>query len=153
MEILFILVGLAIGAALGWFVAQSRSAATAERARLMEADLAAARIRLAEIENQKSKIENELAAERAAAAEKIAALTDAHTRLKTEFSALSADALRSNNQSFLELARETFGKLHQQSADELGKRQQAIDSLVKPLKESLEKVDAKIGEIEKAIYA
>ena len=150
MEILFILVGLAIGAALGWFVAQSRSAATAERARLMEADLAAARIRLAEIENQKSKIENELAAERAAAAEKIAALTDAHTRLKTEFSALSADALRSNNQSFLELARETFGKLHQQSADELGKRQQAIDSLVKPLKESLEKVDAKIGEIEKA---
>ncbi|HRG56957.1 MAG TPA: DNA recombination protein RmuC, partial [Lacunisphaera sp.] len=150
MEILFILVGLAIGAALGWFVAQSRSAATAERARLMEADLAAARIRLAEIENQKSKIENELAAERAAAAEKIAALTDAHTRLKTEFSALSADALRSNNQSFLELARETFGKLHQQSADELGKRQQAIDSLVKPLKESLEKVDTKIGEIEKA---
>lgn len=150
MEILFILVGLVIGAALGWFIAQSRSAATAERARLMEADLAAARIRLAEIENQKSKIENELAAERAAAAEKIAALTDAHTRLKSEFSALSADALRSNNQSFLELARETFGKLHQQSADELGKRQQAIDSLVKPLKDSLEKVDAKIGEIEKA---
>ena len=39
---------------------------------------------------------------------------------------------------------------HQQSADELGKRQQAIDSMVKPLKESLEKVDAKISEIEKA---
>jgi DNA recombination protein RmuC len=150
MEILFILVGLAIGAALGWFIAQSRSAATAERARLMEAELAIARSRLAEIENQKSKIENELATERASAAEKIAALTDAHTRLKSEFSVLSADALRSNNQSFLELARETFGKLHQQSADELGKRQQAIDSLVKPLKESLEKVDAKIGEIEKA---
>lgn len=150
MEILFILVGLVIGGALGWFIAQSRAAATAERANLQATDLATTRLRLSEIENQKSKIENELAAERAAAAEKIAALTDAHTRLKSEFSALSADALRSNNQSFLELARETFGKLHQQSADELGKRQQAIDSLVKPLKESLEKVDAKIGEIEKA---
>jgi DNA recombination protein RmuC len=151
MEILFILVGLVIGAALGWFIAQSRSAATAERARLMEADLAARPHRVwrkSKIKNRKSKMNSPT--ERAAAAEKIAALTDAHTRLKSEFSALSADALRSNNQSFLELARETFGKLHQQSADELGKRQQAIDSLVKPLKDSLEKVDAKIGEIEKA---
>jgi DNA recombination protein RmuC len=150
MDMVLLIAGLAVGGALGWFIAQSRHAAIAERARLMETDLAAARARLAEIERQKSKIENELAAERAAAAEKIAALTDAHERLKTEFSALSADALRSNNQSFLELARESFGKLHQQSADELGKRQQAIDSMVKPLRESLEKVDAKILEIEKA---
>ena len=150
MEILFIIIGLAIGAALGWFIAQSRSAATAERARLMEADLTTARVRLAEVEAAKAKIDAELAAERAGAAEKIAILTEAHERLKTEFRALSADALKSNNQSFLELARETFSKLHQQSADDLGKRQQAIDSMVKPLKESLEKVDAKIGEIEKA---
>lgn len=150
MEIIVAFLALGVGAALGWFIAQSRSAATAERARLMETDLALARSQLAEISALKSQVETTLAAERAAAAEKITALTDAHARLKTEFSALSADALRSNNQSFLELARETFGKLHQQSADDLGKRQQAIDSMVKPLRESLEKVDAKIGEIEKA---
>ncbi len=150
MDFLFLIIGVLVGAALGWFIAQSRSAATAERARLMEAELAAARARLVEIENLKSKIENALATERATAAERIQALTDAHDRLTSSFKALSADALRSNNQSFLDLARESFGKLHQQSADELGKRQQAIDSMVKPLKESLEKVDAKIGEIEKA---
>jgi DNA recombination protein RmuC len=150
MDILLLIAGLLAGAALGWFIAQSRSAATAERARLMESDLTLARTRLAEIENLKSKIENELAAERATAAEKISILTDAHERLKTEFRSLSADALSRNTDEFLKLARESFGKLHQQSADELGKRQQAIDSMVKPLKESLEKVDAKIGEIEKA---
>lgn len=157
MEILIALLGLALSAALGWFIAQSRTAATAERARLLESDLATARTDLAtaraslsEIANLKSQIESALAAERAGAAEKISALTDAHTRLTTEFKALSADALRSNNQSFLELARETFGKLHQQSSDDLGKRQQAIDAMVKPLRESLEKVDTKIGEIEKA---
>ncbi len=149
MVFLYILLGLGIGAALGWFFARAQSAALTERARLMEADLVAARARLSEIENHKSKIENELAAERASAAEKISALTEAHDRLKAEFKALSADALRSNNQSFLELARETFGKLHQQSTDELGKRQQAIDAMVKPLRESLEKVDSKIGELEK----
>jgi len=136
-------------AALVWFFLQSRHAATAERARLLEADLAAARTRLAETEGLKSKIENDLAAERATSAEKITALTAAHERLKNEFKALSAEALSKNTDEFLKLARESFGKLHQQSADELGKRQQAIDSLVKPLKESLEKVDAKIGEMEK----
>ena len=139
MEILFILVGLAIGAALGWFIAQSRAAASVERARLateqvakLEAELTSLRARATELETERG------------------ALKEAQAKLLESFKALSADALRSNNQSFLELARETFGKLHQQSADELGKRQQAIDSLVKPLKESLEKVDAKIGEIEKA---
>jgi DNA recombination protein RmuC len=150
MEIVFILVGLVIGAALGWFIAQSRAAASVERARLMEADLTAERTKLAELSALNSQLSASLASERASAAERISALTDAHERLTNSFKALSADALRSNNQSFLELARETFGKLHQQSADELGKRQQAIDSMVKPLKESLEKVDAKIGEIEKA---
>lgn len=139
MDIVFILVGLAIGAALGWFIAQSRAAASIERARLateqvakLEAELTSLRARATELETERG------------------ALKEAQAKLLESFKALSADALRSNNQSFLELARETFGKLHQQSADELGKRQQAIDSLVKPLKESLEKVDAKIGEIEKA---
>lgn len=150
LESLLVLLGLAVGAALGWFIAQSRGAATAERARLMETDLAATRLRLAEIEGQKSKTENELSAARAAAEEKITALTAAHDRLKTEFAALSAEALSRNSDEFLKLARETFGKLHQQSADDLGKRQQAIDALVKPLRESLAQVDTKIGEIEKS---
>jgi DNA recombination protein RmuC len=139
MEIVFILVGLLIGAALGWFIAQSRAAASIERARLateqvakLDAELTTLRARATELETERG------------------ALKEAQAKLLESFKALSADALRSNNQSFLELARETFGKLHQQSADELGKRQQAIDSMVKPLKESLEKVDAKIGEIEKA---
>lgn len=150
MDFLFIVLALLLGAALGWFIAQARAAATAERARLLEADLATTRASLSEISTLKSQIESALAAERAAAAEKIAALTDAHERLTTSFKSLSADALSRNTDEFLKLARESFGKLHQQSADELGKRQQAIDSMVKPLKESLEKVDAKIGEIEKA---
>ncbi len=139
MEIVFISVGLVIGAALGWFIAQARFAASVERARLateqvakLEAELTTLRARATELETERG------------------ALKEAQAKLLESFKALSADALRSNNQSFLELARESFGKLHQQSADELGKRQQAIDSLVKPLKESLEKVDAKIGEIEKA---
>lgn len=149
-EFFYILGGLVVGAALGWFIARSSSAATAERARLLETELATTRARLGEISDSKSVIEQSLAGERAAAAEKIAALTDAQEQLTNAFKALSVEALSRNTDEFLKLARESFGRLHQQSADELGKRQQAIDSMVKPLKESLEKVDAKIGEIEKA---
>ena len=149
-ELLIALVSAALAGALGWFIAQSRAAAVTERAKLLAVDLDTARLRLAELSALNSQLEKALAAERASATERIAALTDAHERLTNSFKALSADALRSNNQSFLELAKETFSKLHQQSADELGKRQQAIDSMVKPLKESLEKVDLKIGEMEKS---
>jgi DNA recombination protein RmuC len=135
---------------LGWFFAQARAAAIAERARLLADELQIARVRLAEVENQRSQLDAALAAERATASEKISALAQAHDRLTSEFKALSADALSRNTDEFLKLARESFGKLQEQSVGELEKRQQAIDSLVKPLKESLEKVDAKIGEIEKA---
>ncbi|MBL9200192.1 MAG: DNA recombination protein RmuC [Opitutaceae bacterium] len=144
------LVSAAVSAALVWFFLRARAATTEERARLIEADLTTTRARLTEVENQKSKVENILAAERAAATEKLAALTDAHARLTAEFKSLSADALSRNTDEFLKLARETFGKLHQQSAGELEKRQQAIDNLVKPLRESLDKVGASVVEIDKA---
>ena len=150
MDILIARRAAARAGGFGWDRARTTGAAVAERARLLEADLASARARLQEIEALKSKIEIELSAERAASGERIAALTSAHDRLKAEFAALSADALSRNTDEFLKLARESFGKLHQQSADELGKRQQAIDALVLPLKTSLAQVDAKIGEMEKA---
>ena len=82
-------------------------------------------------------------------AERLRAETDAHERLTNEFKALSADALRANRTDFLEQAKQTFAQLQQQSSGDLEKRQQAIDALVRPLRESLEKVDGKIAEIEK----
>jgi DNA recombination protein RmuC len=123
-----------------------------ENARLA-AELTAARGQLSEISNLKSKIESDLAAARAAAAERTAAaekLAADHERLVTQFKSLSADALSKNTDEFLKLAREAFGKLHQQSAGELEKRQQAIDALVKPLRESLDKVGTSVAEMDKA---
>jgi DNA recombination protein RmuC len=58
--------------------------------------------------------------------------------------------LRDNNQSFIELARATLERFQATAKGDLESRQKAIDQLVRPLKESLEKVDGKIGEIEKA---
>jgi DNA recombination protein RmuC len=87
--------------------------------------------------------------ERKAAEEKLALLNDAQQKLGDAFKALSSDALKSNNQAFLELAHSTLEKFQQGAQTDLTARQKAIDDLVKPLKESLEKVDGKIAAIEK----
>lgn len=65
------------------------------------------------------------------------------------FKALSADALRENNESFLALAKERLGKERELGAAELARREQAIDALVKPVTETLGKVDAQLREVEK----
>lgn len=94
--------------------------------------------------------------ERKAAAEKLALLEDAQKKLSDAFRALSADALNHNNQSFLELAKAALETFQESARGDLERRQQAIGDLVKPLKESLEKVDGEIAKIEKertAAYA
>jgi DNA recombination protein RmuC len=91
-----------------------------------------------------------LDAERRTAAEKVRLLDEAQARLSDAFKALSAEALKSNNESFLHLAKSALGTFQETARGDLEKRQQAIGELVKPLRESLDKVDQKIQEIETA---
>ncbi|MGD0014584.1 MAG: DNA recombination protein RmuC, partial [Bryobacteraceae bacterium] len=127
-----LLLGILVGAAAVWLWARSDRAVLAERLRAREAELSGA-----------------LEQERRSAQEKLAAFEDARQRLADAFSALAADALRSNNQAFLALAKETLEKHQQTAKSELESREQAIQHLVKPIGESLEKVDRQIQELEK----
>src|SRR5258708_4590038 len=70
--------------------------------------------------------------------------------MKAVFKAVSSDALRSTQSSFFELAKETFDKYQTGMNLSLAQKELAIDTLVKPLKESLDKVDGKIQELEKS---
>jgi DNA recombination protein RmuC len=101
-----------------------------------------------DLKERMSEVETRLSEERKAAEEKLKLLDDARQKLSDAFKALSADALKSSNQSFLELARETLERYQEAAKGDLQTRQKAIDELVKPLKESLDKVDGKIREIE-----
>jgi len=88
--------------------------------------------------------------ERQSAKERLASIEDARNNLSNAFKALSADALKSNNQAFLELARVTLESFQQGAKGDLEARQRAVDQLVQPLRESLQQVDLKLGEMEKA---
>jgi DNA recombination protein RmuC len=102
------------------------------------------------LQAQVSELTTRLQEERKSAGEKLALLETAQAKLSDAFRALSAEALKSNNQSFLDLARATLEKFQEGARGDLELRRKAIDELVRPMRESLEKVDGKIHELEKA---
>ena len=95
-------------------------------------------------------VEARLESERKAAAEKLALWQDAERKLMDSFDALSQRALRANNDQFLQLARESLGRMADAAKGDLEKRQDAIAEMVRPVRDSLEKVDEKIQRLENA---
>jgi DNA recombination protein RmuC len=91
-----------------------------------------------------------VARERAAADERVAVLADARESFGNAMKALAADALATSNQSFLALARSQLEQLQQKTTHDLDQRRQAVEHLVAPIKESLQKVDGKLHELEVA---
>jgi DNA recombination protein RmuC len=75
-------------------------------------------------------------------------LAEAQQALKNSFDSLSAAALDKNNQSFLDIAKNELRSQIGLAQAELDTRQLAIDSLVKPLGESLTRMDEKINQLE-----
>lgn len=77
-------------------------------------------------------------------------LDQARQQLLESFQALSNEALKQNNQAFLNLARVSFETLQAKAEGDLSQRQQAIDSLVKPLHESLQRYDEQMRLLEQS---
>ncbi|MGH9339940.1 MAG: DNA recombination protein RmuC [Acidobacteriota bacterium] len=96
-----------------------------------------------------SKVQTQLEEERAAAKEKLSLLEDARKQLREAFQALAAETLKSNNESFLELAKATLGEFQQNAKGDLEKKQQAITEIVKPVRETLEKFESRVRDLEK----
>jgi len=77
-------------------------------------------------------------------------LNEAQLRLTETFKALSGDVLASQSQSFLQLADQRFAMLRTEAEGALNARQQAIESLVGPLGDSLKNYGEMIREMERA---
>jgi DNA recombination protein RmuC len=130
--------GLVLGLAVAWFFDRARAArlrtALAEKDRaLSERDAA-----LVDARVERARLEAALEQERSS-----------EQRLSNAFKALSADALQSNNQAFLHLAKATLDKYQEGAKSELEQKAKSVEEFVKPLRESLDKVNAQIEEIEK----
>jgi DNA recombination protein RmuC len=87
------------------------------------------------------------------AEEQKALLAQARQELAEAFQALSGEALKQNNEAFLNLAKTSFETIQAEAKGELAQRQQAIDQLVKPLTESLHRYDEQLRHLEQSRQA
>lgn len=159
MEILWLIaaavVGILAGGIIVWLIGRSHKAMINERLAIVQQDLLSTRTDLDqknkivfELNQSVTRLETTLEHERKAAEEKVVILNDATRKLSDAFKALSAEALKSNNQSFLELAKVTLEKYQTEAKGDLEQRQKAVENLVTPIKQSLEKVDIQIRDLE-----
>src|ERR1051326_6772752 len=156
-SILLGVLGAALGFAIAWLMLRPNTAVLNTRLSLLQQELNAARTEAAktaqlnaQLKSAMDKLEATVAVERRTNEEKAALLARMEEQLRESFQALSAEALKSNNQAFLELANETLGKFHNEAQGDLELRQQAVETLVAAIGESLKKGDEQIREIEKA---
>jgi len=121
---------------------------TANRVPGLESEIRELRGSLEHWREKGTELETSLEKEREAAQEKLQMLDDARVKLLDSFKVLSSDALKINNDEFMKMARENFSRLQEGAKGDLEKRQQAIDGLVKPIRERLEAFDIKVNELE-----
>src|ERR1700692_4601411 len=150
-------IGLLFGSAIAWLALRSRSAGLGARLSLREKELEAEKASLARLQQAhtelvagKARLESALELERKASNEKIELVTRASEELRNAFKAMASDALKSNNSSFLVIAEETLKRFQSQAKGDLDARQKAVADMVAPVRDSLNKVDAQIQQMEVA---
>ena len=79
-----------------------------------------------------------------------AALESERALLDARFAKLSSEALAQNTRQFAELADQVVRRAEQASKSELERREQALAQMVRPVQESLGRVDANIQKLEKS---
>lgn len=122
LSILFVLtLGLVIGTLLGWLAARPAQ----------------------------TRLSTELDKERAVHAERLKAYTDADAKLRETFQALSAEALKTNNAAFLDLAETRLRDARTEAASDIDARKKAIENLLAPMAKTLEQVDREIKDAER----
>jgi DNA recombination protein RmuC len=157
--------GLVAGALVTWLLARAHFAGTAARDRAaLEARLAGLETLEKELARQlterqlevgdlraaldrermeRARAEERATAERTQLEEQRRLLDGAREELANRFKALSAEALSQTSSAFLERARESLEA-------QLGRREQAVEGLLRPLQEALRRAEDHAREIEKA---
>jgi len=173
----FLFLGALLGAISTWLVLRSKLTALNTRFSISQQELGSAKTNVAVLNSRLSTLQDQVARTEAEAAktanlnnqmnaamaklqavveleqkaneEKKVLLEEMAERLRETFQALSAEALKSNNQAFLQLANATLEKFQSEAKGDLEKRQQAVADLVAPIGESLKRVDEQIDQMER----
>jgi len=123
-----ILVALATGAVLTWLLTQRR---------------------LRQLESDNIRLRTELESERRGGQQLEQMLAESREQLANTFNQLSREQFKHNSEQFLSLAQEKLAQFQMGARADLGERQKAVEDLVKPVREALEKTERHLHEVEK----
>jgi DNA recombination protein RmuC len=150
-----LLMAAGFGALLLWLIVRTRIAVLGERRTVLEQILGDTQKKLVDeqsaasgLRTQVTRLEAALGEERRASEEKLQLVNRASNELSRTFQSLAAEALKSNNESFLQLAKTKLEKFQSDAQGELDLRKQAVENLIKPIAVALESVDTQVRAIE-----
>src|SRR5690606_2646283 len=112
--------------------------------------LTVAALRSAKLRGELAVKDAELRGAAALEAEREEALALAQERLTAVFGQLAHEQFRGHSETFLKLARETLSAHTERAKGDLAAREQAIESLVRPIREALQRTEAQIAELDKS---
>ncbi len=141
--------GAFLGLFIGWLYGRSKTGAEAELRRQLaqrENELMQLRDRLTEANEARAAAEAKHAAAQQLLEETKRTREQTLVELRDAFKALSADTLRELQPQFIDRITEAVAKFHEAAKGDLAQRQEAIRSLVQPLKEQLEAYQKRLHE-------
>ncbi|MDP6674710.1 MAG: DNA recombination protein RmuC, partial [Gammaproteobacteria bacterium] len=103
----------------------------------------------AALETELAMAQAELKSQLALTEERQQTMQQAETRLATVFTELASKQFTNHSENFLRLAKQSLGKHRERAKSDLSEKEQAIEQLVKPIRDALEKTHKQISEIEK----
>ena len=99
---------------------------------------------------KQQRLEFQIKTQEALQQERETAFESANARLVQAFSEISSKSLKSNNESFLQLAEQKLNVHNEKAKRDLSEREKAVEALVKPISDALEASKKQINELEKS---
>ncbi|MBU4186320.1 MAG: DNA recombination protein RmuC [Proteobacteria bacterium] len=169
--IAFFIIGTAFGFLIAWFFARSKFSkefleiskelsSALSRLEQMEAlkkaleeraqEINSLNSTITELKEHQAKLETIIDKERIAVKEKIEMLEDIRNNMVDTYKAISASALRENNQTFLDLAKTTLSKYMEVAKSDFNMRSKEVKDIVIPVRDALDRYDQHIQAMERS---
>jgi DNA recombination protein RmuC len=131
LVVVLVVIALAIGAALGYFIASWRASRETHALQI-------------QLEGERIRRESETAQTN----ERVALLEQTEAKLRAAFDSLASESLRANSEMFLRLAKESLSRDQVVAQSALKEREAAIAQMVEPLRMALERTEAQVRALE-----
>ncbi len=120
-----------------------------ERLDHREAQITSLQGEISDLRSRSARLETIIRQDRLALKEKLTLVEGWQNRLTDAYKGLSAQALKENNRIFIDLAQTTMARFVDKARSDMDQRALAVDSLLKPLRDALERYENHAQDIER----